>query len=267
MVVSVGSYGRLLSRVSNEVKTQGEYFKDFFPEWLQEVIIRIERSVACQYNFQTKSYALSAGDKEVELPGLILGQDHKWEVSIKSTLSDRPYGLKRVESSEYVPGIEDSYDANQYSLPSRYWPIGKNNNSSVLLLPPCDGTVSNLYVRGYFHTEFEEWADGDSHWLIDNWPDLMIYGIAQKNYMHYKQRDDMRDAEQMFLAFLLGDEDMGIGGLSQQQKSARQESRQDMRMQLSPDVQSLANIRPPFDRIEDDTYGNYYVTTLDRLGD
>ena len=258
--VSLTDYGGFQELVFREVKQQGVYPTYLIKLFLPAVITEIERAVACQYCYQTKSYDVTAGEKNYELEGLILGQDHPWQVSVLATDWEAPVALSRIEEKNYPPGMADSYEEDDWSIPGGYWPLGVDDRPAIQLLPPPDSRVTKVFVRGYWHSTLPaEWENSTTHWLIRRWPMLLLHGVAAKMYLHYKQMDLVEQAMAQYRTYLLGDEDLGFGGLAAQQKSARAEDPKNMRIQLSPHVATLRELRPAFDPYLDRVYPGWYA--------
>lgn len=266
--ISVSGYADLKTRVTKNSKVSSALFQSLFNSWLNEVITDVERTVPLQYCLQTREVSLSGGLNKIRLEGLIRAKEHneKFAVGIKTSTREDICPIGKLKSLPIGADVR-TYTTADYGVPECYFPISMDSADTpprrvpgIILFPPPSAEATHVYIRGYFHPALPTWQNETTVWLIDNFPEVLIHGIAAKANRADNRPEAAQESEREYLVAMLGDSDTGKQGLLQIMRASEIEDPADLRMKLAPDVVTARYIGEP------DWYGEdsgYYDPTFD----
>ena len=253
--ISVSGYADLKSRVTKNTKVATALFDSLFDSWLNEVITDVERTVPLHYCLETREIDLTAGEFKIPLDRLIRAKEHneKFEVGIKAASYPDIVSIGKLRNLPIGADVRTYTTADQ-GIPSCYFPMSMDNADTppmrvpgVFLFPPPSAEATQVYIKGYFHPELPDWqADTTtSVWLMDNFPEVLIHGIAVKANLADNRTEAAGVAQGLYQVALLGDSDTGRQGLLQIMRAADIDDPKDIRMRLVPGVASAEYIGDP----------------------
>lgn len=241
MSVSLTNFAQLKQRVSRQTRHRDEEFNAFFPQWLNEIIYRVESgNTPLQHTFDDDvEVAVTAGTYDIDINKLIPFHDF----SIKRELDDGSFSEKLRKLDPSAVGSrprreEDRGETNAYSLISK----GSGRTARILLFPAPEEDIT-LHISGYFYSVRSTWADTDTTYLIENEPLLMVYGISALVYEHFNELALSERARKMYQREFYGNEaEHGVDGLMlRQQMSDVPEGGRKFESSFSMDLGSYAD--------------------------
>ena len=91
----------------------------------------------------------------------------------------------------------------------------------ISLYPKPKEAGKKIQVFGYFFTDKSEWEDDDTHWLINNEPQLLLHLLAHLAYTHAQDYEKGQFEFDLFQAEFNSSPATGIPGLKYNLTQAR----------------------------------------------
>ena len=208
---------QLITRILSNVDRTDNEAEDLIEEMIGEVLRDVERTIALSSTRGRKDISIVAGtDDYVVGNDLILNHEHTFNLTLEN---GDVKNLTRMDLDVYKRNITN---ITKQEEPNFYIFLGtsQTENLSIKLYPiPLLNTT--LEVSGHYYTDYASWGDGDSNWLTNNDPDVIIDGVAAKVFKHYGNFEKAAIAKNSYDIHLNGTPDRdGVLGLKNEQRRA-----------------------------------------------
>lgn len=190
--------------------------------WINRVRRMVMNSYPFDYLKKSQTASLSADSGDYTLPtDLIL--HHPFTFRLHSVNSPTTY-TRLIKMNDRVLYTWVTSPDSPTNTPE-YYIFEGGTNGLVFRLYPVPNETRTLEMTGYYAYADDFDADGDSDWLSENYPDLIIEGVLWHLYEHYEEHERADRSRLMYHAWLYGDVKQGLRGLIPAEKKKARNGR------------------------------------------
>lgn len=178
--------GQIVTRVQQRADRSDSITTTQIHSWVNELVREVEREHPWAYTKKSQTASIAANVKSFTLPSnLIL--HHPFTLLLEDS------GTSASPEYTYMVKVEENFFDINFPAPNttgasmNYWKLtGGTGGTGFDVYPVPEAAATLKIASGHYYTG--DWDDdGDSNWLSDNQPDLLIEGTAAKLFEHYAE--------------------------------------------------------------------------------
>jgi hypothetical protein len=212
---------QLITRILSRIDRVDSEAEDLVEEMIGEVLREVEALIPFGATRGRTDVAITAGDGDYELPSdLIQNHDHTFNLSLAN---GDVKNLTRMDLDVYKRTIGN---ITKQEEPDYYILLGTSQTENLSFkLYPIPLIDSSVEIFGHYYTDYASWGNGDSNWLTQNKPDVIIGGVAAKIFQHYGQLEKSEIAYRSYNLYVNGEPRQGVLGMKNEERRVRSVSK------------------------------------------